>query len=546
MTSDSPLPLAVPGAASIPGVEAPRRGPVYGKRFVVACGHQLAAQAAAWVMQEKGGNAADAAIAAAAVHAVTMPHRTQLGGDVFALVWRRGPNTVDCLNAGGRAPRLATPERFSGTIPSHGAVSSSVPGFIDGLLELHVTYATLPLDTLFIPAIRHAEEGFAVSLHLWDAMRQLVTYTEPEVAGLRQAFLKDGREPYTPGSVLRQPDLAQTLREIIEEARDGFYAGPVGRRIAEAMREAGGLIDEKDLEEPTAVWDDALTASYHGVDVYEQALPSQGLILLEALNIAENFPIGEWGRRNADAAHVMIEATKLAMADSRRYTADPNFTDVPVEKMLSKEHGRARASEINLRQAGRPVAAALTGGETTQFVVADEDLAITLIQSVFHPWGARFLVPGTGILMNDRLSGFSLDPASPNYLTPGKRTVTTLNTFMAIRAGELVVGGGTPGANFQVQCNLQTVVGVLDWGLDLQSAIDGPRWVTVEDKLAIESRFGPELIADLRGRGHSLLELAAWEAWDATLSRSQVMASVPGGGWAAASDLRSEGVALAS
>jgi gamma-glutamyltranspeptidase/glutathione hydrolase len=547
VTSESPLPLSVPGSVSLPGVQAPRRGPAYGARYAVATDHYLASYAAMEVMERRGGNAADGAIAAAAVNCVTKPHRTQLGGDAFALVWRRSLNTVDCLNAGGRAPRAASLERFGGSLPGYGPGSVTVPGFVDALSELHITYATLPFDVLLAPAIRLAEEGFPVSFRLAQAIRQLVDYSGPETAELRRIYLKDGREPYAEGEVLRQPELAETLRQIVEEGRDGFYGGPVAEKIAGAMRDFGGLIDMQDLEEPAAVWDEPLVINYRGTDVYEQALPSQGIILLEALNIAENFPLADWGLTSPQAAHVLIEATKLAFADSRRYTADPLMTEVPVEQMLSKEHARARAAEIDMKKAREPVAATLRS-ETTEFVTGDSDLVVAFIQSVFHPWGSRFMVPGTGVLMNNRLRAFSADPASANRLEPGKRTVHTLNTFMAIRDGQMMVGGGTPGANFQVQCNLQTIAGILDWGLDLQNAIDAPRWVTFEEettkasRLGMESRFGADFFADLQRRGHPVLELAAW---DATVCRSQVIASLPNGGLAAASDLRGEGVALA-
>jgi gamma-glutamyltranspeptidase/glutathione hydrolase len=536
----SPLATAVPGSVSQPGVESPRRGPVYGSRFGVATDHPLASLTAMNILQ-RGGNAADAAIAAAAVNVVTKPHRTQLGGDAFALVWRKGPNTVDCLNAGGRAPSLATLERFGAGIPARGALASTVPGLVDAMLELYVSYGTLPLVTLLEPAIRFAEEGFPVSMRLSQAMRMIAEDVAPETDEVRRLFLKDGREPYAEGETLRQPELADTLRSIADEEREGFYAGEVAAKIAKAMAEAGGIINEADFEQTTALWHEPLTTSYRGCNVYEQALPSQGLILLEALNIAENFPLREWGLGSADAVHVMAEATKIAFADSRRYSADPDIESVPVEQMLSKEYARSRAAQIDLRRAGEPGPATFTS-DTTEFVVGDGELAVTFIQSVFSAWGSRFAIPGTGILMNNRLRGFHTDPASPNRLEPNKRTVHTLNTFMAIRDGQMVVGGGTPGMDFQVQSNLQTLVGVVDWDLDLQSTIDAPRWVSIDGQLAMESRFPPALIADMEQRDHKVLRLGAW---DGTVSRSQVIASAPDGGWAVASDLRGEGVALA-
>ena len=537
--------LGVPDSTELPHVQAPRRGAVYGSKYAVATDHPLASLAAIDVMQ-RGGNAADAAIAAAFVNVVTKPHRTHLGGDAFCLVWRRGANTVDCLNAGGLAPLNATLDRFPSGIPYTGPTASSVPGFVDALLQLHVTYGTRPLSTLMEPAIRYAAEGFPVSMRLAGALAMLPAYTEPAAAELRRVLLKDGKTPYAEGETLRQPDLAATLRriddDVQEDERDGFYKNQTAGLITSAMAEIGGLIEQQDLDTNLGIWSDPLTSTYAGCDVYEQALPSQGIVLLMALNILEHFPLAEWGPGSADSVHVMVEATKLAFADSRRYSADPAVESVPVEQLLSKEHAAKRAKEIDLKRAREPLAVDLVGSDTTEFVVAGEDLAIAFIQSIFAPWGSHVMIPGTGILMNNRLAAFDTTPGAANCLAPGKRTIHTLNTFMAIRDGELVCGGGTPGGDYQVQSNVQSLIARLNWGFDLQSTVDMPRWVLVIGNLAMESRFPASVLDDLRSRGHNVAALAAW---DGNIARSQLVASTPGGGWAVASDLRGEGVALA-
>ena len=534
--------MAVPGTASRPGVEAPNRGPVYGARFAIATDQPAASLVGMNVLQ-RGSNAVDAAIATAAVNVVTKPHRTQLGGDAFALVWHRRAGTVEGLNAGGRASHRATPDQFAGGIPSRGARASTVPGLVDSWIELHRRHGSRPLQELLEPAIELAERGFPVSLRLAGAMTMLAGGAEGAAqAAARELFLtKDGR-PYREGETFRQPQLAETLRAIAQEGREGFYAGSVGRAIAQAMAASGGLIDEEDLAEPTAHWQEPHTTSYAGCTVYEQALPSQGIILLEALNIVEQFPLAEWDPTSADAIHVMVEATRLAFADVRRYGADPARQPVPVERLLSKEHAKARAAEIDLARAREHGPAPLRT-DTTSFVVADEETAVSYIQSVYAPWGSRFAIPGTGVLMNNRMRGFHSDPQSPNRVAPGQRAVHTLNTFLVVRDGQLLVGGGTPGGDFQVQTNLQTILGVLDWGLDLQSAIDAPRWVGLANgRIAMERRFPPAVADELRARGH-IVQLAA--AWEGTMARSQVIASRAEGGWAVASDLRGEGVALA-
>jgi len=526
-------------AASGAAFDLPRRGPAFGKRFAVASDHPLVSSTALGVLQ-RGGNAADATIAAAALNVVLKPDRTHLGGDAFALVWRRRTGEVDCLNAGGRAPLGATLDGFAAGIPTLGPRACTVPGLVDAWLEMHTRYATLPLDSLLKPAIDQAAEGFPVSQHLSRRMGEIAGSKAPEEEALRRAFLADGRRPYAPGERLRQPELAAVLARLVQDGREGFYGGATAAALAGGIAAFGGLIDAADFEKPTAEWHEPIMSTFNGCTVYEQALPSQGIILLEALNISERFPLAEWGMADARATHVLVEATKLAFADVRRYVADPEVEEVPLAALLSKGHAARRAQAIDLDRAGAPGPATLPS-DTTSFVVADEEMVVCFIQSVFAPWGSRFVVPGTGILMNNRLSGFSTDPASPNRLAPGKRTRHTLNTFLALRDGKLVIGGGTPGRDAQVQTNLQTIVSLLCWGLDLQAAIDAPRWTLEGDRLALERRFPAPLQAGLAARGHEIEETGAWSA----TCRSQVLAELAEGGWAAASDLRGEGVALA-
>ncbi len=531
----------VSNAAQIPlpiaGVESARRGPVMGARFAVATDHPLSAQAAMSVLRG-GGNAIDATIAAAAVNVVTKPNRTHLGGDAFALIWHRRSGEVECLNAGGRSSYKATPEAFAEGIPRSGPLAATVPGLVDSWVEMHRRHGTRPLASLLEPAVRLCGDGFPTSLHLSTAMASLANVRD---AALRAAFLQPGGEPYAPGQTFRQPELGRTLAAIAADGREGFYGGATGHAIAEAMSAAGGLIDLDDLAVPTAHWQEPLRSSYRGCAVYEQAMPSQGLILLEALKVAERFPLADWGLTSADSVHVMVEATRLAFADLRRFGADPDFESLPVERLLSDDHASELAARIDLSRANaaRPVP---ISSDTTSFVVADEEMVVCYIQSVFAAWGSRFVIPGTGILMNNRMTGFHMDPASPNRLAPGKRTVHTLNNFLVLKDGRLLVGGGTPGADFQVQTNLQVIAGVVDWGLDLQSAVDTPRWATsTGGRLSVETRMAAPLRDELAARGHDLQLAGPW----GVRACSQVIASLDGGGWAVASDLRGEGLALA-
>ena len=534
--------LSMTMTSSSVALPIPVRGAVYGSKYAVATDHPQASLAAMNMMQ-RGGTVGDALIAASAVLAVTKPYATQLGGDAFALIWRRKTNEVECLNAGGLAPRRATLAEYAAGIPSVGPRSVTVPGLVDAWFELHRTYASLPIEQLLAPALRLCEEGFPISKTLARNIDMLPGFTDPSTEPLKQVYLKDGRTPYREGETLKLPELAASMRRIIEEGdRDGFYTGLTAELIEKGMAQYGGLIDAEDLKKETALWHEPIKTSYGGCDVYEQALPSQGIIVLEALNIIENFPMRDWGVGSANAIHVMIEAIKLAYADRYRYVADPLVESVPVEVLLSKEHAAMRAKEIDLSRAKEHRSAPLRT-DTTSFVVADEDTAIAFIQTVYSVWGSRFLIPGTGILMTNRLMGFSTDPASPNRLEPGKRTVHTLNNYLALRDGELVAGGGTPGADFQVQTNLQTLTGLLSWDLDLQAAVDQPRWGRTGDgSIALENRFPAGVAEDLASRGHAVREVGPWNGSGFT----QVVASLPQGGWAVSSDTRGEGLALAT
>ena len=264
--------------------------------------------------------------------------------------------------------------------------------------------------------------------------------------------------------------------------------------------------------------------------------------MLEALNIVEACPPIDWEIAGPDAVHVMVEALKLAFADARRLAADPKAVPVDLETLLSKDHARTLAAQIDLEHAAE-AAPATVEADTTSFVVADEHTAVAFIQSVYWPWGSGFLIPETGVLMNNRMSCFDTVPGHPNCLAPEKRALHTLNNFLAVREGRLVAGGGTPGGDNQVQVNLQVLVSMLKGGLGLQAAIDAPHFVMrANGALALEGRVPADTVQALERRGHRVERLAAW---DTRLSRSQLIASLPDAGWAAASDLRGEGVALA-
>lgn len=511
------------------------RAPIAGRSGVVASAHQLASLAGIDTLRG-GGNAIDAAIAMSAVMAVVQPYSSHLGGDGFALIRTAAGETL-ALNAGGRAPAAATPERYPDGIPLRGGRAVAVPGLVDAWCALSGRLGTKSLAETLAPAMTLALEGFAVPSALTRLIRAMQDVLAAD-AGCREAFLPDG--PPAPGSLLRQSDLARTLESIATDGRDGFYGGETGRRIAACVREGGGYLDEADLATNQAVWGEPLTITYNGWTVYEQPLPSQGIVTLMALSTIEGFHHGAEPVVSPRVVHESAEAMRLALLDRQTHLGDPDAVDVPVERLLSKGYAAEQRGRIGQR-AGAPVAA--RSGDTTSFAVADGDgNLVSFIQSVFQPWGAALLAPGTGVLLNDRMRGFSLDPNSPNVLRPGARTVHTLNTWLLERADGLIYAGGTPGADYQVQVNAQLVSAIVDHKLNAQSAIDAPKWaLTGPGDLALESRFPDDAFAELEARGHNIVRALPWES---VLCRCQIVGRAANGGLLAASDPRADGAAL--
>jgi gamma-glutamyltranspeptidase/glutathione hydrolase len=304
----------------------------------------------------------------------------------------------------------------------------------------------------------------------------------------------------------------------------------------------GGTIAREDLARNQAVWGEPLRISYKNWTVRGQPLPSQGYMTLQALKTIEGFDLSGETLTSPTTVHLAAEAMRLAFRDRVAYAGDPDVVDVPIEMLLSDEHGAELRERIEAQATGPAVAS--HGGDTTSFAVADgAGMLVSFIQSIFSPWGSAVLVPNTGVLFNNRMRGFSLDPASPNALAPGKRTVHTLNTWLLEREDGTWFAGGTPGADFQVQVNLQSIMALADWRLNAQWAIDAPRWALLsEGQLGLEARFPPETFADLAARGQRIERLAAWSP---ALCRSQIVGRTRQGAVFAASDPRGEGCALA-
>jgi gamma-glutamyltranspeptidase/glutathione hydrolase len=519
------------------------RGLVIAENGAVAASQPLAVSAAL-LQLASGGTFADAAIAASAVLAVVEPWASHLGGDAFLIVHDARTRTNTAYNGSGAAPKRATPDAYAAGIPVHGPRSATVPGLVDTWCALHERHGSRPLAELLASAIGYARDGFAASPRFVARFADAAALfsAQPSLSAL-------GAGPdVTVGQRIVQPELARTLEAIAAHGRAGFYDGSVGARIVAA---SGGHFTLDDLAAHRTRVLAPIATSYRGLIVHGQPPPSQGMILLEELALAEGFDLATLDE--IERTHVLVEAKKLAFADRVAHLADPEWHRVPVETLLSRAFIAARRRAIGPTAADDPPAGALSqGSDTTYFLVADRTgSAVSFIQSVFHVFGSGQIADGTGVLFNNRLTGFSLDPASPNALAPGKRPAHTLNAWLATHAdGRLAYVGGTPGAHVQVQTNLQLLVNLVDLGLDPQSAIDAPRWQHLNDAggnaavdpigpglLEIEERVGADVIDGLRARGHRVRAIGPW----AHGSAAQVLAVQAGGALAVGSDPRCDG-----
>ncbi len=530
--------MTTPTADSIP----PARGPVLGTHGMVASEHPLVTQTGVDVLRG-GGNAFDAALAMSALLPVVKPHRNHLGGDAYILVWPKSEARVTAICAGGLAPRAATPELYAGGIPNHGGAACAVPGLVDAWQQFHRRWCSRTLPELLAPAIGYARDGFPVSRELALTL-QYAQELFTKYSGLARALCPDGAPPAF-GQMLRQPDLARTLDAIAEGGRTAFYEGDIARKIADGVQAAGGCMTADDLKAHAADVCEPLSTEYRGYTVYETPPNSQGLILLEELNIVEGFDVAGMGHLSADSVHHMVEAKKLAFEDRARFAGDPAFVGFDPASMLSKDWAAQRRREIDPQRARTDAAVAATS-DTTSFVVVDgEGNVCSFIQSIFAHFGSAVAIDGTGIIMNNRMRGFSLDPASPNVLAPGKHTMHTLNTYLVFREGPAgptpYIVGNTPGADYQVQTNLQVLTGIIDYGLDPQAAVDAPRWGDTGGELQLERGVPPETAAELARRGHRVREIARETS---PTGRAQCIVIDPSSGaFIGGSDTRGEGAA---
>ncbi len=547
-----------------------RRSPVYGRRGMVAASQPLAVAAGLEILAA-GGNAADAAVATAAALNVTEPTSTGIGGDCFALYYEAATGRITALNGSGRAPAGLTLERLRregfgveahgrAPLPPYHPHTITVPGACAGWCDLIARHGSLPLARVLAPAVRLAEEGFPVApitAYHWarGAERQLA-----HAPGGRELTI-EGRAP-RPGEIFRNPGLARTLQAVAEGGKDAFYRGPIAEAIAGAVQAAGGCMTVEDLAGHTSTWDEPISTTYRGLRVWECPPNGQGLAALLALNILEGFDLAGLDPLLPERLHLAIEAMRLAFADARWYIADPQVTDVPIYQLLSKDYAAERRKLINPSRAtldqrrGTPIA----GSDTVYFCVVDAaGNACSFINSNYMGFGTGIVPAGWGFTLQNRGHNFSLDPAHPNALAPGKRPYHTIIPGMITVDGRLVdgklvrgrlVGGklvdgptgsqftnsqstnlpipdpqstnshsaspqstnlllapfGVMGGFMQPQGHMQVVVALADDGLDPQSALDRPRFCigdgTAGGRVSLEEGVPAATVSALAGMGH--------------------------------------------
>ena len=524
-------------------------------RGMVTSPHVAASEAGVAILQA-GGSAVDAAIAAAAVLSVIYPHMTSLGGDAFWLIHDARTGAVRSLEAAGRAAAGATLDWFAGRglreIPVRGIMPATltVPGAVDGWCEAHAAYGRLPLATDLAAAVACARDGFPVTERLarWIERSADVLAADPAAARI---FLAGGTTPAA-GAPVRNPDLARTL-ERVAEGRAGFYEGETAREMARHAREHGGFFTERDFAAQRSKWGASIHATYRGVTIHETPPPSQGVSVLQALRLLESWEIGALPFVGPDHVHLLVQAKQIAFHDRDRFVADPDFSPVPIERLLSAAYADERRGLMDRERAlpwdRVPSSGSLTGDTVYVAAVDAEGNAVSLIQSLYFVFGSGVVAGNTGVVLQNRGAYFSLDPAHPNRLEPGKRPLHTLIASLAFKDGRLWQVVGCMGADGQPQIHLQVYTAMIDFGLDIQQAVTAPRWLAgrfalgdARELLNVEGRFAPATVAELARRGH---DINRWEDWNELAGHAHGITIDPASGArVGGADPRSDGAAV--
>ena len=531
------------------------RSPVYGRRGIVATSQPLATAAGLEILS-KGGNAADAAVAAAAALNVTEPTSTGIGGDMFALYFDAQTKQVTALNGSGRAPASLTLDRLkseglvAAELPPYHAYTVTVPGACAGWCDLIERHGTRSMAEILAPAIRLADEGFPVApLTSYFWARGVEKQLSSSLNGRELTI--DGRAPQA-GEIFRNPGLAKTLSVVTQENKQGFYQGQIAEAIAGVIKEAGGCLSEDDLASHVSTWETPISINYRGYNVHECPPNGQGITALIALNILEGFDLSSLPVLSTKRIHLLIESVRLAFADARWYVADPAFSKIPIEELLSKEYANERRKLIDLKHAnidpqrGTPVASSNT---VYLSVVDGFGNACSFINSNYWGFGTGIVPKGWGFVLQNRGHNISLDSNHPNVLAPGKRPYHTIIPAMVTRESDnsLYASYGVMGGFMQPQGHVQVLSAIVDNGLDPQSALDIPRFcIDVEEAgggVALEEGMPNKTMDALKKLGHPIYQVSGYDR--ALFGRGQViLRNAESGVLCAGSDPRADGCAM--
>ncbi|MBF0530144.1 MAG: gamma-glutamyltransferase, partial [Deltaproteobacteria bacterium] len=498
-----------------------RRSPVMSLNGMVAASQPLAATAGLRILMD-GGNAADAAVAAAAALNVTEPFSTGLGGDCFALFYDAATKQISALNGSGRSPAALTMELLAKRAldrswPHDHALTVTVPGTCAGWCDLIARHGSMPMSAVLAPAMELAEKGFPVApiaSYFWRIGAEQQLRVSP---GGRELMI-DGRGPLA-GEIMRLPTLARTMRAIAEGGSEAFYQGPIAQRIAETVQAHGGVMEVSDLTAHQSTWETPISINYRGVRIWECPPNGQGLAALSALNLLEGFALKKQDPFSVERWHLMIEAMRVAFADTRWYVADPRFNPAPLEQLLSKSYAAIRRSLINSTRAtmdtkhGAPV----TGSDTVYLSAVDGyGNACSFINSTYYGFGTGIVPDGTGICLQNRGYCFSLEADHPNAPAPSKRPYHTIIPAMATLESDdsLYASFGVMGGFMQPQGHVQVVVGLVDDALDPQAVLDRPRFclttATPASRVELEEGLPVATMSKLAQMGHQVVPVSGY------------------------------------
>lgn len=522
--------------------QLPGRSPVYMRNAAIATSHPLASAAGLEVLQS-GGNAVDAAIAACAVMCVVEPAMTGIGGDCFALYVPKGASKPIAMNGSGKAPAAATAAKLKSLglvdeIPLHSPHAITVPGAIAAWSKLVADHGTRPLGDLLKYAIRYAEEGYVVHPRValdWQ-VEEAALAADPVTS---KVMLVNGKAPKA-GTVHRQPQLAETLKKIAKEGRDGFYKGSVAEDIVSHLNSRGGLHTLDDFAAADAEYVEPIKTNYRGYDIYECPPNGQGICALMILNILAGYDVASLGE--ADRVHLLAEATKIAYHQRNQYVADPKFSKVPVDWMLGAEHTAQMRAMVDMKKAGNFHDSDFPVHRDTIYLscVDAKGNAISFINSLFSGFGSTIMAPKSGVMLHSRGNSFRLKEGHPNCIEPRKRPMHTIIPGFVMKDGKAVAPFGVMGGQYQSTGQANFISNVVDRGLDIQEAMDQPRsFSSLEGFLQVECHFQPETYAALEARGHKL------ERVDKPMGGSQcVWIDGETGVLIAGSDPRKDGMAI--